>query len=283
MAKKTASGFEVLSDKIYFTRLAENIRHTSQLSESALSRLDQSFSSMRKTLDKWRVDKFSIVATSASRQANNTNRLFELGEKHTLSPIEIISPVREAELTFIGAFMGLDHEPSRPLVVDIGGASTELVSLKKSYSLNMGSVILTENFLNPRTASPDDKETFSQYIRSQLNPMDNFLKEDYDDLIFVAGTPVTLAFIETQSSDSNKVHGLRLKENQVQHWLEKLSCMNVEERKKVPHLPEHRADVIVAGLSLLKEILKRTGKNEFIVSAGGVRYGLMLELFQSGF
>ena len=166
-------------------------------------------------------------------------------------------------------------------MVDIGGASTELVSLKKSYSLNMGSVILTENFLNPKSAvSLDDKKSLNQYIQSQLNPMDNFLKEDYDDLIFVAGTPVTLSFIETQSSDSNKIHGLRLQKDQVQFWLDKLSSMNVEERKKVPHLPEHRADVIVSGLSLLREILKRTGKNEFIVSAGGVRYGLMLELFQ---
>ena len=114
VAKKTPSGFEVLADQIYFTRLAENIRQTSQLSESALSRLEQSFSSMRKILDKWEVDNFSIVATSASRQANNTNRLFELGKKYALSPIEIISPVKEAELTFIGALMGLDHEPSRP-------------------------------------------------------------------------------------------------------------------------------------------------------------------------
>ena len=283
LTEKTKEGFEVLSDHIYFTRLAEGIEQTSQFSESALSRLEQAFSSMRKSLDQWPVDRFSIVATSAGRQAQNKNRLFELGEKYGLSPIEIISPIREAELTFIGALFGLGHEPSRPLVVDIGGGSTELVSLKKSYSLDMGSVSLTERFLSPQAPSPGERFSLTQHIHSQLKALDSFLQEDYDALIFVAGTPVTLSFMEKQSSDSNEVHGLLLTESQVHFWLEKLSGLSVEERKKIPHLPEHRADVIVAGLSLLKELLRVLGKKEFIVSAGGVRYGLVLEQFQKSF
>lgn len=280
VVEKTEKGFEVLSDKIYFTRLAESIEQTSQFSESALHRLEQALSSMQETLNKWQVDKLSIVATSASRLAKNKDRLFEIGKKYNFSPIEIISPIREAELTFIGALFGLGHEPSWPLVVDIGGGSTELVSLKKSYSLNIGSVVLTEKFLSPKVLSPTDRLSLTQYIQSQLKKLKSFLMEDYDALIFVAGTPVTLAFIEKQSSDSNEVHGLMLKEHHVHFWLEKLSKLNVEERKKVPYLPEHRADVIVFGLNLLQEILKATGKKEFIVSAGGVRYGLILEQFQ---
>ena len=280
ITEKTEKGFKVLSDKIYFTRLAEHLEKNFQLSESALSRLESAFSSMRKSLDKWQVDKLSIVATSASRQAKNKNRLFDLGKKYNLSPIEIISPEREAELTFIGAFFGLGHEPSRPLVVDIGGGSTELVSIKKSYTLNMGSVSLTEKFLNQQALSQSDQLSLRQYIKSQLKDLNSFLKEDYDSLIFVAGTPITLSFLEKQTSDSNEVHGLCLPESCIQLWLDKLSALSVEERKKIPYLPEHRADVIVSGLSLLQEILQMTGKREFIVSATGVRYGLILEEFQ---
>ena len=279
--EKTKEGFEVLSDKIYFTRLAENIEQRLEFSESALSRLEMAFSSMRKTLNKWQVNQLSVVATSASRQAKNKNRLFELGEKYNLSPIKIISPHREAELTFIGTFFGLGHEPSQPLVVDIGGGSTELVSSKKSYSLNMGSVSLTERFLSQKALSPTDRLPLIHYIQSQLKNVESFLHEDYDALIFTAGTPTTLAFMEKQTSDFNKVHGLLLREDQVRFWLAKLSCLSVEERKKVPYLPEHRADVIISGLSLLQEILKAAGKKEFVVSATGVRYGLILEQFHS--
>ena len=279
--EKTKEGFEVLSDKIYFTRLAENIEQRLEFSESALSRLDMAFSSMRETLNKWQVNRLSIVATSAARQAKNKNRLLELGEKYNLSPIKIISPEREAELTFIGTFFGLGHEPSQPLVVDIGGGSTELVSSKRSYSLNMGSVSLTERFLSPKAPSPADRLSLTQYIQSQLKNVESFLKADYDALIFTAGTPTTLAFMEKQTSDFNNVHGLLLREDQACFWLEKLSVLSVEERKKVPYLPEHRSDVIISGLSLLQEILKAAGKKEFIVSATGVRYGLILEQLQN--
>lgn len=280
IVEKTEEGFEVLTDEIYFTRLAENIEQSSVLSESALSRLETAFASMRDILDKYQVSQLSIVATRAARQAENKERLFDLGEKYKISPIKIISPQREAELTFIGSFFGLGHNPSQPLVVDIGGGSTELVSSKKIWSLNMGSVSLTERFLSHKALSLDEKIPMIQHIQSQLKELQAFFDEDYDRLVFTAGTPTSLAFLEKQTDDFNQAHGLLLKEEQVIFWLEKLSRLNVEERKKLPYLPEHRADVIVAGLSLLWEILKRAGKKEFVVSAAGVRYGLVLEQFQ---
>lgn len=281
IVEQTDGEFEVLLEKIYFTRLAEGIERTCELSESALSRLELAFASMRENLDKWQVSKLSAVATSATRKANNKKRMLELGEKYNLRPIQIISPKREAELTFIGAFFGLGHESSRPLVVDIGGGSTELVSSQKSWSLNMGSVSLTENFLSSEALVHTDLLPLNQYIQTKLKTLGSFLQEDYDSLIFVAGTSTTLACMEKQTDDFNKIHGSCLNENQVHFWLKKLAALSVEERKKLSHLPEHRADVIIGGLSLLKEILKASGKKEFIVSAAGVRYGLIIEQLQA--
>ncbi|MCZ0932293.1 MAG: hypothetical protein OXJ52_03965 [Oligoflexia bacterium] len=281
IVEKTEQGFEVLSDKIYFTRLAENIQKNSQISESALSRLDQAFRSMRESLDQWRVRELSIVATSSARQAVNKSQIFELGAKYNLSPVKIISEEKEAELTFIGSLFGLGHSAENPLVIDIGGGSTEFVSSRKSYSLNIGSVSLTERFLSHKALSDREKTLLNHHIQEKIKPMANFLRKDYDHLIFTAGTPTTLAFMEKQTSDTNEAHGLVLQRERARFWLEKLSLLTVEERKAVPFLPEHRADVIISGLSLLQNILDQTGKKEFIVSATGVRYGLVLEKFQN--
>ena len=275
--EQTEKDIQVLSDKIYFTRLAEGLENQGYLTESALSRLDSAFFSMRETLDRWQVKKISVVATSASRQAQNKNRLYELGKKYRLDPIEIISPEREAELTFIGAFFGLGHEGSSPLVVDIGGGSAEFAGTTKSYSLNIGSVSLTEKFLDEKPVSRTNRQALVQCVQSHLKGIESFLKEKRDTLVFVAGTPVTLAFMEKQTSDSNQIHGLTLTEDQLLFWLEKLAALSVEQRKKIPYLPEYRSDVIVSGLIFLHEILKSAEKKEFIVSATGVRYGLILE------
>ena len=283
IVEKTEKGFEVLIDKIYFTRLAENIQKNSQISESALSRLEQAFRSMRDNLDLWRVKEISIAATSAARQALNKKALFDLGDKYNLSPVQIISAEKEAELTFIGSLFGLGHSAEKPLVIDIGGGSTEFVNSKTSYSLNIGSVSLTERFLSHKALSRLEAKMLKQHIQEKIKPIAGFLQKDYDHLIFTAGTPTSLAFMEKQSSDMNEVHGLILNRDHVSSWLEKLSQLTTEERKKVPFLEEHRTDVIVAGLSLLQNILDQSGKEEFIVSATGVRYGLVLEKFENSF
>ena len=279
--EKTEQGFEVLADKIYFTRLAENMQKNSQINQSALSRLEQAFRSIRENLDQWRVKEVSIAATSAARQAGNKNKIFELGRKYNLPPIQIISAKKEAELSFIGSLFGLGHSTENPLVIDIGGGSTEFVSSKKSCSLNIGSVSLTERFLSHKALSSMEKKILNQYIQKKVKAISGFLKENYDDLIFTAGTPTTLAFMEKQTSDMNNVHGLVLNKEQLVSWTDKLSKLTVEERKSVAFLPEHRTDVIVAGLSLMQNILEQTDKKEFIVSATGVRYGLVLEKFEN--
>ena len=281
IAEKTDEGFEVLLEKIYFTRLAENLEQTGQISESALSRLEQAFASMSAQLQEKQIHHTAVAATSAARLAKNKSRILELGQKYGIAPVEIVSPQREAELTFIGALFGLGREFSRPIVVDIGGGSTELVSAKKSFSLNIGSVSLTERFLTAGPLSDMELRPLAQYIRSRLQPVSAFLeKGDYDGLIFTAGVPTTLAFMEKQSASSNDIHGLSLKKSHIQLWLKKLAPLSLEERKKIPGLPEWRSDVIPAGLSLLLEILQMTKREEFIVSATGLRYGLILERFQ---
>ena len=281
IVEKTEEGFEVLVDEIYFTRLAENLSKDSKISARALSRLEKSFKDIQKKLKEWQVHDSSLVATSAVRSSTNQQEVLDLAQRYELPPLSIISSEREAELTFIGSFFGLGLSAERPLVVDIGGGSTEFVNSKKSYSLEIGSVSLTELFLTSSVVTDSNKKKLEAFVSKQLEPLKDFLKEGHDKIIFTAGTPTTLAFMEKQSNDFNKIHGFKLQKKQAQAWLEKLSQLNLEERKKIPYLPEHRTDVIVAGLSLLVQILSLTGKEEFFVSATGVRYGLILEKFQS--
>ena len=281
IVEKTKAGFEVLVDEIYFTRLAEKLNYDSKISPSALSRLEKAFKNIQQKITAYKVDECSAVATSAVRQAKNQKDVLELSKQYQLPPLSIISPQREAELTFIGSFFGLGLSAEKPLVIDIGGGSTEFVNSKKSYSLEIGSVSLTEQLLSFSALTALEKEKLNSFILEKLSSIESFLQEKHDKLIFTAGTPTSLAFMEKQTEDTNQVHGLQLTKSQANLWLDKLSALSVEERKNLPFLPEHRADVIVAGLSLLNQILSLTKKQEFFVSATGVRYGLILEKFQS--
>jgi exopolyphosphatase/guanosine-5'-triphosphate,3'-diphosphate pyrophosphatase len=73
------------------------------------------------------------------------------------------------------------------------------------------------------------------------------------------------------------VHATRVPRVELEHILDILQDMSVEERRAVPGLNAARADIIVAGLAVSAEVLARVEAREVNVSAYGIREGLLLE------
>jgi exopolyphosphatase/guanosine-5'-triphosphate,3'-diphosphate pyrophosphatase len=74
------------------------------------------------------------------------------------------------------------------------------------------------------------------------------------------------------------VHGTHVTTAEVEHLLEWLGSMSREERAQVPGLNPQRADIILAGLAVTAELLELLDAPELIVSAYGLREGLLLEM-----
>jgi exopolyphosphatase/guanosine-5'-triphosphate,3'-diphosphate pyrophosphatase len=72
-------------------------------------------------------------------------------------------------------------------------------------------------------------------------------------------------------------HGTRLPRVELEHILDMLQDMSPEQRAAVPGLNPARADIIVAGFAVAAEVLARLESRELIVSAYGIREGLLLE------
>ena len=269
VVKKEKDTFHILQEEIYFTQLAENFSSQKRFTKEALHRLEDAFQKIKNIITQHQVTKIWIVATSASRQADNSSELFRIAKKYQLPQPEIISQLKEAKLTFEGSLFGLNQNNKHPLVIDIGGGSTEFSSHNQVYSLPIGSVIMTEKF-------KDNAEKLTLYAQKQLLPIQNFLNDSYTEIIFSAGTPVTLAFLEKNENDPKNIHGLKMTLQHVESWLHKLSLMSLKEKEQLP-IPKPRARVIFSGLTLLKTILVSTKCTSFLVSTGGVRYGVILK------
>jgi exopolyphosphatase/guanosine-5'-triphosphate,3'-diphosphate pyrophosphatase len=96
-------------------------------------------------------------------------------------------------------------------------------------------------------------------------------------LVGIAGTVTTLCAVALglHSYDSDVVHGHRLPRAEVGRVIGLLRSLPLVERRKLPGLPEGRADVLFAGATILEHILERFGTNEVTVSDQGVRWGLL--------
>ena len=99
-------------------------------------------------------------------------------------------------------------------------------------------------------------------------------------LLGVAGTLTTLAALDQAlvTYEAERVHGSRLTLAALDGLVERLASLPLAERQALPGLEPRRADVIVAGAVLAREILRWAGASETLVSDRGVRWGLLEEL-----
>jgi exopolyphosphatase/guanosine-5'-triphosphate,3'-diphosphate pyrophosphatase len=87
--------------------------------------------------------------------------------------------------------------------------------------------------------------------------------------------------LRLESYDAQAVEGFRVSRACLAGWIERLAEMSVEQRRSLPGLEPGRADVIVAGLVILEQVLDALGAGEFRCSGRGVRHGVALACFSA--
>ena len=163
------------------------------------------------------------------------------------------------------------------LVVDIGGGSTELVhvsdgAVASSTSLDVGCVRITERFLSSDPPTRPELAAASAYVRSLLPDL------EVRGAIGVAGTVTTLATLDLGDPeyDPARTHGHRIPAASVEEQLDRLAGMTLEERLALPGIEPGRAPVIVAGLVVLREVMRAYGLDEIEASERDILHGAAL-------
>lgn len=273
----------VLHDQVEMVRLGQGLSGSKKFHPEALQRADATLEKFSQVIKKHQPDKILAMATSAARDAENKEDLFELGRKHGI-PIEIIPGNKEAEITYRGATSGLGDFNDDIMVVDIGGGSTEFIfgrgpQLLSGKSLDIGCVRLTERFIKAQPTPEDQLTVAEEFVSSELMKIKEIMPNGFDikQIVAVAGTPTTLAAAELGGFVPEKIDGFVFTEENLNRWLNRLVHASVGEKIKFG-IPEGRADVILIGVIILLRTLKNLGKSQLKVSTRGVRYGVALEM-----
>ncbi|TDO77652.1 Ppx/GppA phosphatase [Halanaerobium saccharolyticum] len=271
--------FDILARRLEITRLGEGVDQNRKLKETAVDRVVQALKKYKAIIEEYQVKKTRVIGTSALRDVDNSDllnsKLKELGFE-----LEIISGKKEAELNYLGAVSNLDADF---LLIDIGGGSTEFIWPEhdqiKFESLDLGCVRMTEKFV----ASPEaeleveTRNKISKYVEEILAAKLN-LKQEFK-VKGVGGTITTLAAVKLalEDYDSSKIENLKIEKLELEKIISDLSEVNLEQRQKVQGLQPKRADIIIAGLIILKIILDYIGSKELYVSDHDLLYGLLKE------
>jgi exopolyphosphatase/guanosine-5'-triphosphate,3'-diphosphate pyrophosphatase len=228
-----------------------------------------------------------VVATSAVREASNRKKFVDLAQERAGLDVEVISWEEEARLTIEGVFWKLPSS-GKTLIFDIGGGSTEFIfsqdkQVLASAGTSLGVVRLTEQFISQHPVDAREYQNLKNHIREQLDRVHFRLGEPSPEkLIGTAGTVTTLAAMDRNifPYDPGKIHGLVLPLDNIQRLFEDLKSKSLEQRLEIPSLERGREDLIIAGTTLVLEIMEVFHCSRLTVSEYSLREGILLQAFR---
>jgi exopolyphosphatase / guanosine-5'-triphosphate,3'-diphosphate pyrophosphatase len=253
------------------TRLGEGVDARRRLLPLPITRVRNCLADYRRELESLGAERALLVATSAVRDAENGEAFLGEIEWSYGFTTRLLSGEQEADLTL----RGVGAVDGETIVIDIGGGSTELIAAGARVSTELGSVRLTERFLESDPPAAGELEELAQAIRSVLEEHDLSGRRGMG----VAGTVTSLAALDLGlvEYDADRVHGHRLGQDAVRAQLARLAALPLAERREVPGLEPERAPVIVAGAAILLEIMRHLELPEVEVSERDLLDGAALE------
>ena len=279
-----AGEYKILDDEKVTVRLGEGLNQTGSISPAAWERALEALSRQKKIIDGYGVRSIEAVATSAVRKAaNGADFISEIRSRIGLE-VEVISGEDEAELAAQSAFHNFDLEGVRHLIFDIGGGSLELITalgthIEEVLSLELGAVFLTENFLKNDPVNPAEHQKLRKHIRKALkNSLAGQERPAMQCLVGSGGTITSIAAMVTAGRREryDSVHGYELLRSEVVHLLAMLLRMSDKDRRALPGLSPDRSDIIIAGVTVVDELMDFFQVNLLRVNERGIREGLIL-------
>lgn len=269
---------EVLESHSYVTGLGRGLDENGVFAEEAMQETYESLAAYTKIAAKYSIKPLEIIATAteASRVAKNASNFYSKILKEIGIKINIISSEAEAHFAAVGVLCDEYNFDNPTYILDIGGASTELIKLnpetkiiESSFSMPIGSVRYT-NWIEK-----------NEVLKNITNIQDTFDKElkasSTEKLCCVAGTMTSVAnmYLKNPEFIEKEVHGLNLDVSEVIAMKEKYQNYTSEDfLKEFPFL-EKRSRTIKGGIDIICFLVESLGVKELYVSTYGLRYGTL--------
>ena len=266
-------------------RLSEGMWTHQMLTKPAMERAIKTLKALSHMAKAMGVTEIQGIATAAVRLASNGNSFIRRVYAETGIPLRPISGEEEAYLGFLGVVntIGLDDF----IVFDLGGASIEISlienrQLKKSVSLPMGALVMTGQFQSKHEFTKVEYTSMISHIQDVLH-RETWLRNVRLPLIGIGGTARNIAKMDQREKNYPipKLHNYKVKKATMEALFQRVKETPWEERKKISGLSSERADIIVAGMAIIMELMEYTKATSMIVSGCGLREGLFFQYYGS--
>ena len=216
------------------------------------------------------------IATAAARGAKNGPDFIEQCEKLLRTPVEVISGEREAMLAAEGVISGI-FKPDG-IVADLGGGSLELVDIHGSrvsagVSLQLGGLALRD--ISGRSIKKAAKIVENALVDEPL------VKKGKDrDIFAIGGTWRAIARLHMRHTGYplNVLHGYAIPAQEAIDFCRMVLNIDPDSLTAIASVAQDRRPLLAYGALVLEQIMQQSGARRVVVSASGVREGMLHSL-----
>ena len=250
---------KVLYKRLNTTRLGEGLAQAPYLKEEAAERSAVAVSQFYAQAKEDGAEEVFVFATAATRTAKNKEIFTDRVKAFCGLSVDVIPGEEEAEIGMLGALGNNDGA-----IIDIGGASTEIVVKKDAKILYKKSIDI--GVVRLKDLCGRDKEALEKVACAAVEKFGAVPKET--TFYGIGGTATTLAAQNLGLIEyvSDKITGATISLEEVTALADKFVAMSVEEIASLPCMPKGRADVVLGGAVLLATLMKKLNIPQIIVS-----------------
>ena len=227
------------------------------------------------------------VATSAIREASNSEEFLERARAASGLPVRVLSREEEARCGYLAAVNSTDLRDGA--VLDLGGGSMQLVHVAGRHQLDvdswrLGAVRMTERFLPGD--EPQGAKALGRLREHVLRKLERaeWLAGCGERIVGVGGTVRNLAATAQRMDELPEfgVQGFLIERAALDELIDRLARMPVAERARMPGIKPARADIVLAGAVVVQSVLEAGGFAGIEATEAGLREGVFFERSLTG-
>ena len=253
--------------------LGRGVATTGLLPEDAVAKALAALQRFRVLCDIMRISDVRSLATAAVRDAANGPQFLALAESAIGCKIELLSGQQEARLSALGVVSSIHKADG--VVGDLGGGSLELTDVKDGdagpgVTLPLGGLSLMDlSERSPKNAAKIVRDTLSNVKLLQGLPGRTFYA--------VGGTWRALARLHMRQRQypMNVMHNYVIPSRDALEFARLVERIEAEALMSIEAVSSARRPLLAYGAAVLEEIIRLTNPKEIVISALGVREGLL--------
>ncbi|MBV9178917.1 MAG: hypothetical protein JO297_17960 [Nitrososphaeraceae archaeon] len=282
------NSYEIYEEKRMNVKLGEGLNFTGHLRKKSIQRTINSLKFFRDIINFQSIKNVFPFATSAVREANNQKEFLEEIDKETGFQFRVLSGKEESLYSYLGALKSTCIPTA--LFFDLGGGSLEMVyaenfKIKKFISLPLGALRLSRSYKDGSdiTFTKKNYSRLEQYILEELPDRSELDMSPDTTLVGVGGTLRAIARYdqEIQQYILDKIHNYRIDHESIDSISKKFYKMTTHEIAKIDAIGNSRAETITSGACTINMLMRKLGFNRVVVSAQGLREGILLSFLES--